>query len=49
MVAADLISDDEVAAALAVCADPYFAVMSPALVSAWGRVPGKAEPDPLDI
>lgn len=39
MVAAGLISDDEVAAALALCADPSFAVMSPALVSAWGRVP----------
>ncbi len=51
MVAAGLISDDEVAAALALCADSSFAVMSPALVSAWGRVPGnaKAEPDSLDI
>ena len=49
MVTAGLISDDEVAAALAHCADPSFAVMSPALVSAWGRVPGKVEPDPLDI
>ncbi len=37
MVAAGLISDKEVAAALALCADPSFAVMSPALVSAWGR------------
>lgn len=39
MVAAGSISDDEVAAALALCADPSFAVMSPALVSAWGRAP----------
>lgn len=39
MVAAGLISDDDVASALARCADPSFAVMSPALVSAWGRVP----------
>lgn len=38
MVAAGLISDDDVAAALALCADSSFAVMSPALVSAWGRV-----------
>ncbi|MGQ0718540.1 MAG: methyltransferase domain-containing protein [Pseudonocardiales bacterium] len=37
MVAAGLIDDDDVAAALALCADPSFAVMSPALVSAWGR------------
>ena len=37
MVAAELITDDDVAAALALCADPSFAVMSPALVSAWGR------------
>ena len=40
MVAAGLISDDDVAAALALCADSSFAVMSPALVSTWGRVPG---------
>ncbi len=40
MVAAGLISDDEVAAALTVSADSSFAVMSPALVSAWGRVAG---------
>jgi SAM-dependent methyltransferase len=40
MVAADLISDDDVAAALTLCADLSFAVMSPALVSAWGRVDG---------
>lgn len=39
MVATGLISDEEVAAALALCADPSFVVMSPALVSAWGRVP----------
>ncbi|MDQ2882413.1 MAG: hypothetical protein M3Y48_14720 [Actinomycetota bacterium] len=37
MVAAGSISDRQVAAALACCADPSFAVMSPALVSAWGR------------
>lgn len=37
MVAAGLISDKEVAAALALCADPSFALMSLALVSAWGR------------
>ncbi|HKR51493.1 MAG TPA: methyltransferase domain-containing protein [Pseudonocardiaceae bacterium] len=43
MVAAGLISDTDVAAALALCADPTFAVMSPALVSAWARVP---LPDP---
>ncbi len=50
MVTTGLISDDEVAAALALCADSCFAVMSPALVSAWGRVPGnaKAVPDSLD-
>lgn len=40
MVTAELISDDDVAAALALCADSSFAVMSPALVSTWGRVPG---------
>lgn len=40
MVAAGLISDNDVAAALALCADSSFAVMSPALVSVWGRVPG---------
>ncbi|MGH4014832.1 MAG: methyltransferase domain-containing protein [Pseudonocardiaceae bacterium] len=40
MVAAGLISDDDVASALGLCADPSFAVMSPALVSAWARVPG---------
>jgi hypothetical protein len=39
MVAAGLISDKNVAAALARCAHPFFAVMSPALVSAWGRSP----------
>jgi hypothetical protein len=39
MVAAGLISDAAVGAALALCADPSFAVMSPALVSAWGRIP----------
>ncbi|MGH3794342.1 MAG: methyltransferase domain-containing protein [Pseudonocardiaceae bacterium] len=39
MVAAGLITDYEVDVALARCADPSFAVMSPALVSAWGRVP----------
>jgi SAM-dependent methyltransferase len=39
MVATGLISDEEVVAALALCADPSFVVMSPALVSAWGRVP----------
>ncbi len=38
MVATGLISDEDVAAALDLCADPSFAVMSPALVSAWGRV-----------
>lgn len=37
MVAAGLITDDDVAAALDLCADSSFAVMSPALVSAWGR------------
>jgi hypothetical protein len=40
MVAAGLISDDDVAAVLDLCADSSFAVMSPALVSAWGRIPG---------
>jgi SAM-dependent methyltransferase len=40
MVAAGLISDDNVAAALTLCADSSFAVMSPALVSTWGRVLG---------
>jgi SAM-dependent methyltransferase len=40
MVTAGLVSDDDVAAALAVCADSSFTVMSPALVSAWGRVSG---------
>jgi hypothetical protein len=39
MVEAGLIDDDAVGAALSLCADPSFAVMSPALVSAWGRVP----------
>jgi SAM-dependent methyltransferase len=39
MVEARLIDDDAVGAALSLCADPSFAVMSPALVSAWGRVP----------
>ncbi|MCA1671257.1 MAG: methyltransferase domain-containing protein [Actinobacteria bacterium] len=39
MVATGLVSDEEVDAALALCADPSFAAMSPALVSAWGRVP----------
>lgn len=39
MVAAGLISDNDVAAALALCADSSFAVMSPALVSVWGHVP----------
>jgi SAM-dependent methyltransferase len=39
MVAAGLISDAAVAAALDCCADPSFTVMSPALVSAWGRIP----------
>lgn len=39
MVAAGLISDKEVAAALSHCGDPAFTVMSPALVSAWGRIP----------
>ncbi|MGH3898216.1 MAG: methyltransferase [Pseudonocardiaceae bacterium] len=38
MIAAGLINDDDVAAALALCADSSFAVMSPALVSAWGRI-----------
>ena len=37
---AGLISDDDVAAALDLCADSSFAVMSPALGSAWGRIPG---------
>lgn len=37
MVTAGLISDKEVEAALTLCADPSFAVMSAALVSAWGR------------
>ncbi|PZS14690.1 MAG: hypothetical protein DLM60_18650 [Pseudonocardiales bacterium] len=37
MVAAGSISEGQVAAALDCCADPSFAVMSPALVSAWGR------------
>jgi SAM-dependent methyltransferase len=41
MVAAGLISDQEVVEALALCADPSFTVMSPALVSAWGRIPGR--------
>lgn len=39
MVAAGLVRDEEVTAALALCADPSFAVMSPALVSVWGRIP----------
>jgi len=39
MIATGLTSDDEVDAALALCADPSFAAMAPALVSAWGRVP----------
>lgn len=40
MVATGLISDDDVVAALELCADPSFVAMSPALVSTWGRVPG---------
>lgn len=39
MVSAGLVTDEEVDAALALCADPSFTVMSPALVSAWGRIP----------
>jgi SAM-dependent methyltransferase len=41
MVSAGLISDEKVAAALSVCADPSFAIMSLAIVSGWGRLPSK--------
>jgi SAM-dependent methyltransferase len=43
MVSAGLINDKKVAAALEVCADPSFAIMSLALVSGWGRRSIEAE------
>jgi SAM-dependent methyltransferase len=41
-VAGGLLTDDQVATALALCADPAFATMSAPMCSAWGRVRGTA-------
>jgi SAM-dependent methyltransferase len=40
-VAAGLLTDTQIAAALALCTDPTFATMLPTMVSVWGRVPGE--------
>lgn len=38
-VAAGLLTDSQIAAALALCGDPTFATMLPTMISTWGRAP----------
>jgi hypothetical protein len=46
LVAAGLVTEEEMAAARAVQEEPPFMTMAPTLVSAWGRVPQTSMPEP---